>query len=131
MISAEHQAYIDKIEEPRKSELLQLHSMISEIVPNWEQWIVSNHLAFGKYHYRGASGREGEWFHIGLKALSSDIGVYICALDKEGNYLPERDAAKLGKASIGKSCIRTKSIKNLNLNELKKLMIETKEVVGN
>lgn len=130
MVSALHQEVIDQVEEPRKSELLQLHELITSVVPDWEQWIVSGHLGFGKYRYKGASGREGEWFNIALKPLKSEIGIYVCAVGPNGSCMADSYADKLGKASIGQSCIRVKTISTLNLDELKNLFIDAKLVVG-
>ncbi|HLO98475.1 MAG TPA: hypothetical protein VK171_07765 [Fimbriimonas sp.] len=129
MVSPVHQEVIDQIEEPRKSELLQVHNLITSVVPNWEQWIVNGHLGFGKYTYKGASGREGEWFNIALKPLKNEIGIYVCAVGPNGSCMAVSYADKLGKASIGQSCIRVKSISTLNLDELKNLFQDAKRVV--
>ena len=71
-------------------------------------------IGYGKYHYKYASGREGDWFLIGLAAGKSGYALHICAGDKTG-YLVEKNAAKLGKVKTGRSCINFKKLEDLNL----------------
>ena len=34
-------------------------------------------IGFGQYHYKGKSGREGEWFLIGFSPTKQNISIYI------------------------------------------------------
>ena len=72
-------------------------------------------IGYGKYHYKSASGREGDWFLIGLVAGKKDYALHICAGGKDG-YLVERNAAKLGKVKTGRSCINFKKLEDLKLD---------------
>ena len=74
-----------------------------------------HHHRYGKYHYKSASGREGDWFLIGLSAGKNSYSLHICAGDKDG-YLAERNAAKLGKVKTGRSCINFKKLEDLKLD---------------
>ena len=65
-------------------------------------------IGYGKYHYKSASGREGDWFLIGLTAGKNYFSLHICAGDK-GGYLVEQNAAKLGRVTTGRSCINFKN----------------------
>ena len=72
-------------------------------------------IGYGKYHYKSASGREGDWCTIGLVAGKSGYALHICAGDKEG-ALAERNAAKPGTVKTGRSCINFKKLEDLNLD---------------
>lgn len=129
--SPAHQEFIAKIDPPIQQEIQQLHDLITSIVPDWEQWETKGIMGWGRYTYQGASKNStGEWFHIGLAANKTGLSVYIIPSDENG-MLPEQAKDKLGVASIGKSCIRTKSIAKLNLEELTHLLHRAKAVVEN
>jgi len=58
--------YIAKLEEPRKSEIAALDKLIRKLAPALEPFIHAGMLAYGRWHYKYPSGREGDWFRIGL-----------------------------------------------------------------
>ena len=70
---------------------------------------------YKRQHYKSASGREGDWFTIGLVAGKSGYALHIC-VGGEGGYLVERNAAKLGKVKTGRSCINFQKLEDLKLD---------------
>jgi hypothetical protein len=46
-------------------------------------------LAYGRWHYEYATGREGDWFRIGMASNKNYISLYISAGDKCG-YIAEQ-----------------------------------------
>ncbi|HEY8996119.1 MAG TPA: hypothetical protein VIM71_15740, partial [Lacunisphaera sp.] len=78
-------------------------------------------IGYGKYRYRSASGREGEWFTVGLGAGKAYYSLHICAGGKEG-YLAERHAKELGNVKTGRSCVNFKKLEDLNLTAAMKLV---------
>ena len=129
MTSEIHKQIIASIDAPRREEIQRLHDLITSVVPDWEQWETKGIMAFGRYSYYGSSKKcSGEWFFIGLNANKSSIAVYI-TLSENGVMLPESAKGKLGTNDIGKSCIRTKSVDKLNLEELTKLFQHAKKIV--
>lgn len=123
-----HEEYIEMVDEPKRSELLQLHNLISKSMPNQEQWIVSGILGFGKFHYKGKSkGCEGEWFRVGLAANKTGMSIYMCVGDKNG-YLPEQAKERIGKATVGRSCIRFKKLSDINLPVVEELLIRARDL---
>lgn len=115
--------YIDLIAKPRKSEIKKLDEFIRKTVPKLESFIISGMIGYGKYRYKYASGREGDWCTIALASQKNYISVYVCAADDKG-YIAERYKKDLPKASIGKSCIRFKKVEEIDLNILKKIILE-------
>jgi hypothetical protein len=89
----------------------------------------SGMLGYGTYRYRYASGKEGEWFVIGLANQKRYISLYVCAADDQG-YLAERFANRLPKADIGKSCVRFKRLEDLDADVVAEMIEETAKLGG-
>ena len=100
--------YIDALDEPRRTHIPQLDRLIRDSAPNLERHIASGMLAYGPYHYRYPSGREGDWFRIALASNKRYISLYVTATDGE-RYLAETYKDRLPKADIGRSCVRFKA----------------------
>lgn len=115
--------YINLIAEPRKSEIKKLHQFIKKAVPKLKPYIQTGMIGYGKFHYKGASGREGDWAIIALASQKNYISVYVCATDGK-QYLAETYKKRLPKASIGKSCVRFKKIEDIDWPVLEKLIRE-------
>ena len=113
--------YIAKIDEPRKSDVAALDKMIRKLAPKLKPFIHAGMLAYGPCHYKYASGREGDWFRIGLASNKNYISLYICATDGKC-YVTEQFKKALPKASIGKSCVRFKRLADLEESALAKLI---------
>jgi hypothetical protein len=114
--------YIDRLEEPRRSDVRALHELIRREAPQLEPHIASGMLAYGRYHYKGKSkGAEGEWFHIGLASQKRYISLYVMAAD-EGGYLAESYKDRLPKADIGRSCVRIKRLDDVDQEQLRQLI---------
>lgn len=116
--------YIDLISEPRKSEVKKLHDFIKKIVPNLKPQIMSGMIGYGSYHYKYASGREGEWSIVLLASQKNYISVYVCGV-KDGKYVAEQHRKEFPKASIGKSCIRFKKVEDIDLDVLAEIIKES------
>jgi hypothetical protein len=78
----------------------------------------SSIVGFGSYHYRYASGREGDWFLTGFSPRKRDLTLYIMpGFDRYDALL-----SKLGKYRTGKSCLYIKSLADVDLDVLKQLI---------
>ena len=78
----------------------------------------SNMVGFGSYHYKYASGREGDWFLTGFAPRKRDLTLYIMAGFKRYQAL----LAKLGKHKTGKSCLYITRLADVDLRVLKELV---------
>jgi len=78
-------------------------------------------IGYGKYHYRYESGREGVSCRVGLAGTKTGISVYVTCVD-EGGWLAEQWKDRLGKADVGKSCIRFRRLADINLDALAKVL---------
>lgn len=114
-------AHIAELDEPRRSEIAKIDALIRKTVPKLEPHVQSGFLAYGPMLYRTKTGREGEWFKIGLASQKNYISLYFCAADDEG-YVAERFKDRLPKADIGKSCVRFKKADDLDPKALQELI---------
>lgn len=119
--------YLAALAEPRRTEVAKLDKLVRKFAPKLKPFIHSGMLAFGPYHFKYPSGREGDWFRIGIASNANYISLYACAADHRG-YVAERYKAKLPKAKIGKSCVRFKKVEDLDLKALEALIKETAKV---
>lgn len=115
------EAYLDAQPEPKRSELRQLDALIRACAPEWKRVMAGSMLGYGPYHYRYESGREGDSARICLAANKTGISLYVAVMD-QGGYLAEQAGKRLGKASVGKSCIRFKRLEDLDLKVLEALL---------
>lgn len=116
--------YISKLDEPRRADIAALDALIRKHAPGLKPHIQAGMLAYGPFRYKYPSGREGDWFKIGVASNKSYISLYACAADAKG-YVAERYRAKLPKAKIGKSCVTFKRLSDLDEKTLVALIRET------
>jgi Domain of unknown function (DU1801) len=109
--------YIAAADEAKRADLAKLHRFIRAALPNHETCIVHGMIGYGPYHYRYASGREGDSVRVALASNKTGFSVYVSCVDEKG-YLAEQAKARLGKASVGKSCIRFKRLADIELTVL-------------
>jgi hypothetical protein len=86
-------------------------------------------IGYGSYHYKYASGREGDWPVISLASRKNYISVYVCGAEG-GEYVAERRKEELPKASVGKSCIRFKRVSDIDLKALESIIKEGARMIA-
>jgi Domain of unknown function (DU1801) len=121
--------HIDSLPDDRRELVRTVHETVRAAAPELETKMWSGKfIGYGTYHYRYASGREGDWFPIGLANNKQYVSLYLCACDDDG-YLAEQNAARLGNVSVGKSCIRFKRLEDLDLDVVSELCGRAAELV--
>jgi hypothetical protein len=126
--AATHDEYIERLAEPRRSEIRALHELIRRTVPQLEPTMEFGMLGYGKYHYKYPSGREGDWMLVAVASNKNYISLYVTAAAPDGGYLAERYQEQLPKASIGKSCIRFKRFGDVDQDVLEGLLRRVAEL---
>src|SRR5215207_1698281 len=119
--------YIEALEEPRHGEIRELHDLIRETAPELEPHVSSNMLGYGPFHYRYASGREGDASLLALSSRKNYISLYVLCTSEAG-YLAEQYAGRLPKANIGKSCVRFKRMADVDRDALRELVAEAARI---
>ena len=126
-MSSTPEQYIAGLEEPRRGEVQQVHDLIREAAPQLACSADELTIGYGPFHYRYASGREGDTHLISLRSNKNYISVYVlCTV--EGEYLAGRYAERLPKASIGKSCVRFRRTSDVDLTALRELVAEAARI---
>jgi hypothetical protein len=116
--------YLAAVDAARRDDVMRLHQLIVENAPRLAPVIHSGMLGYGLFHYRYASGREGDATKLAVASNKGAISLYCLAADAKG-YVAERYAARLPKASIGKSCVRLKRLSDVDEGALIELIRET------
>ncbi len=116
-----HEAYIDALEEPRRSDVRALHELIRATVPELEPTMEFGIPGYGAYHYRYASGREGDAAVVSLSSNKRFISLYVHSV-AEGRYVAEAFAPRLPRASVGRSCIRFRRMADLDTDVVVELL---------
>jgi len=92
--------------------------MMKEITSQDPEMWGSSIVGFGSYHYRYASGREGDWPLTGFSPRAKSLTIYIMP----GFDLYPELMSKLGKYKTGKSCLYLKQLKDIDKAVLKSLI---------
>lgn len=75
-------------------------------------------VGFGTYHYKYASGQEGDWFLAGFSPRKTDLTLYVTpGLHRYPDLLK-----RLGKHKTGKSCLYVKRLADVDLDVLGELV---------
>lgn len=107
-------AYLASLPPDRNAALTAIHRAIRKAAPKLKAGMCHGMIGYGIGPYCTKSGSEGEWFKIGLASQKNHMSLYICCSGDEG-YLAEQNKDRLGKVSVGKSCVRFKKLEQLNL----------------
>lgn len=74
-------------------------------------------IGFGSYHYKYASGHEGNAPIIGFSPGKAAFSLYVYSPTPESEVL----IAELGKINIAKACIYTKKLADVNISVLEQI----------
>lgn len=78
-------------------------------------------IGFGNYHYKYASGHEGDAPILGFSPRKAAISFYVYSDTEKSKLL----LADLGKFKMGKACIYVKKLDDINIPTLKELCMES------
>jgi hypothetical protein len=118
------EAFLNSVQDERKRQdsfaILELMKEVTDAEP--EMWGTSI-VGFGSYHYKYASGREGDWMLVGFSPRAQNLTLYIMSGFDEYDGL----LGRLGKHSIGKSCLYIKRMEDVDKAVLKELVRKSVE----
>ena len=111
--------FIAGIEDTRKrAECRELMKMMRETTGKRAKMWGASIVGFGNYHYKYASGREGDFFLTGFSPRKQALTIYII----NGFEPHAKLMQKLGKFKIGKSCLYVKTLDDIDRFVLTKLV---------
>ena len=112
-------AYLAEIDDPAKrADAQALVDMMSEVTGAPAVMWGTSIVGFGQYHYRYESGREGDFLETGFAVRKRALTLYVMAGFAEHDAL----MARLGKYTIGKSCLYVKRLSDVDGDVLRQLV---------
>lgn len=78
-------------------------------------------IGFGRYHYKYASGHEGDAPLIGFSPRKAQFSFYVFSDTEKSRALLE----DFGKFKMGKACIYVKKLSDISIPVLEQLCLET------
>jgi hypothetical protein len=82
-------------------------------------------VGFGSHHYQYASGREGDWFVMGFSPRKQDLTLYLMSgVERHRELL-----GRLGKHKTGVGCLYLKTLDDVDLPTLRRLLRESARFV--
>ena len=102
----------------RRDDCFVVAKMMEEITGDKPKMWGPSIVGFGTWHYKYASGREGDWPVAAFSPRKRDLTLYLTPGFEEHHELMQN----LGKHSTGKSCLYIKRLSDIDVPTLKKLI---------
>jgi hypothetical protein len=114
-------AFLDQVEdEQRRKDCLELVALMRNVTGHPPKMWGASIVGFDQYHYKYASGREGDILLTGFAPRKQDLVLYL------GPGLEnKRLMAKLGKHKAGKGCLYLKKLDDIDRAVLRTLVEES------
>ena len=112
-------AFIDAVpDERRRRDARTVSGIMQEITGEKPAMWGPSMVGFGSYHYKYASGQEGDWPIVGFSPRKDSLTLYLMpGFEGYAELL-----GKLGKHKTGKSCLYIKTLDDVDMPTLKTLV---------
>ena len=125
--SASVRDFIDGIEDDdKRADARELLKIMREVTGKKPKMWGDSIVGFGSYHYKYASGREGDWFVAGFSPRKQALTLYIMAGFSRFDEL----LGRLGTYKHGKSCLYVKKLDDVDRDVLRGLIAASVEHVS-
>ena len=102
----------------RREDCFAIAKMMEEITGSKPQMWGPSIVGFGSFHYKYASGHEGEWPVAAFSPRKQDLTIYLTiGFEKYDELL-----SRLGKHRKSKACLYIKRLSDVHVPTLKKLI---------
>jgi len=114
--------YLNSVEDEKKRDAsFKVKALMEEVTGEEARMWGDSIVGFGRYKYKYASGREGEWMITGFAPRKRNLTLYIMSgFDEYDDLL-----AKLGKHSTGKSCLYINKLEDIDMDVLRELVAKS------
>lgn len=117
--SASVSAFLASVDdERRRRDAREVLALMKEITGKRPKLWGTSIIGFGSYHYKYASGREGDWPVTGFSPRKQNLVVYVMP----GFSRYESLMRRLGKYKLGKSCLYLKRLDDVDRDVLRRLI---------
>ena len=109
-------------DEEQRNDCLTLLDLMKKTTKEEPKMWGNSIVGFGTFHYKGKSGREGDWFVTGFSPRKPNMTVYFCLGFK--HLAPQ--LKKLGKFKTSVGCLYFKRLSDIDIKVLKEMLKETR-----
>lgn len=113
------ESFLDSVEDERKRvDSYTLLQLIGEVTGDKPVMWGSSIVGFGTYHYKYASGREGDFMVTGFSPRKRNLTIYVMpGFDQYAQML-----SRLGKYKTGRSCLYVNKLADIDMDVLRELL---------
>ena len=116
--------FLNSVEhEQKRKDAFAILDLMKEVTGDEPQMWGSSIVGFGSYHFKYASGREGDWMAVGFSPRKQNLTLYIMPGFEHYDEL----LGKLGKHKIGKSCLYINKLADVDQDVLRELVAHSVE----
>ena len=108
-------------DEQKREDCFEILKLMKQVTKETPKMWGSSIVGFGSYHYKGASGREGDWLLTGFSPRKQNLTLYITG----GFDLYKDLLRKLGKYQTSVGCLYIKKLDDVDKKVLKELVAES------
>ena len=114
--------FLNKIaDDVRREDCFTIARIMEEITGSKPKMWGESLVGFGAYHYKYASGHEGDWPLMSFSPRKNDLTLYLMGgFEHHKNLM-----GQLGKHRTGRSCLHIKRLSDVHMPTLKKLIRES------
>lgn len=105
-------------DEKKRQDCFTVLELMGEITKTEPKLWASSMIGFGEYHYKYASGHEGDSFIVGFAPRKQNLTLYVLSGFEQQEQLLE----KLGKYKAGKGCLYIKKLEDIHLPTLREMI---------
>ncbi|WP_077210776.1 DUF1801 domain-containing protein [Bacillus dakarensis] len=114
--------FIEKVENPKKrGDAYQLLDIFTEASGYPAKMWGESIIGFGAYHYKYASGHEGDAPLVGFSPRKAKISLYFATGDTKREELLNN----FGKHTTGKACVYINKLADIDVDVLKALILQS------
>jgi hypothetical protein len=105
-------------DEATRKDCYEIMKMMKQVTKEPPMMWGSSIVGFGSYHYKGKSGREGDWMLTGFSPRKQNLTLYLM-----GGFDSQKDLLKkLGKFKTSVGCLYIKKLDDVDRKVLKDLV---------
>jgi Domain of unknown function (DU1801) len=105
--------YFATLPDAQRADAQRLHRLIRKTAPGLKLFLSPGGIGYGPMHVRYASGREVDWFVLGLNGRKHGLALHVM-LPADGSPMPEIRKDRFPKGDVGKSCVRFRHLDDLD-----------------
>ena len=105
-------------DEQKRNDCFEILKLMKQVTKEEPKMWGASIVGFGTYHYKGKSGREGDWMLIGFSPRKQNLTLYLT-----GGFEAHSDLLKkLGKFTTSVGCLYIKTLDDVDRKVLKELV---------